>query len=329
MAFDSQHSAGRVVQSGFVPYPGLSNPHLQTLLSSQLRPAPRIAQRIERCELPDGDFIDIAWSGPEQGPLAILLHGLTGGFCSKYACGTARRLHRLGIGTVQMQFRGAGDEPNRLDRAYHSGDTGDLRWLAEHLAERFPRRPLYAVGWSLGGNVLLKYLGEQGRDTPVRRAVAASVPFRLRDGAVRLRRGFSRLYQWKLLRELKAGVRRKFATRPFPLNLHAVLAARDFFEFDQYITAPLNGFADAEDYYRRCSSREFLHAIRCPTLIVHALDDPFLRPEGIPEAGELAPDVCLELSAHGGHVGFIAAGRGGRPYCWLDHRIAEYLGAPA
>ena len=327
MAFDSRTDHGERVRSDVEPHPWLRNPHAQTVVASQFRRVPRVERRVERCELPDGDFVDIAWSGPPKGPIAVLLHGLTGGFESRYACGTALRLHALGVRCLQLLFRGAGEEPNRLPRSYHSGDTGDFAWLLDELRRREPGTPLYAVGWSMGGNVLLKHLGEAGADSPLTAGIAASVPFRLRDGAVRMRAGASRIYQARLLVALKAAVRRKFARMDCPVDLKAALAARDFFEFDDRVTAPLNGFRDAEDYYARCSSRGFLSAIRRPALIVHAKDDPFLSPEVVPEASELAPGVRLELSEHGGHVGFLSRGPGMRPAYWLEQRIAEQFRA--
>lgn len=320
-------ACGRIVRSAFVAHPLLRNAHLQTIAAAKLRPTPRLALRIERRELPDGDFIDLGWSGPDDGPLVVLLHGLTGCLHSKYALGTARALHRHGLGTVQMQFRGAGEQPNRHDRSYHSGDTGDLAWLLETLRASRPGRRLYAVGWSLGGNVLLKYLGEQGDRAPLSGAVAVSVPYLLAVGAERMRRGFSRVYQRSLLANLKRGLRRKFANRPAPFDLAAALASRDFYEFDERCTAPLNGFASAEDYWERCSSRPFLRRIAVRTHLIHALDDPFLSPEVVPRAEELSPAVTLELSERGGHVGFLAAGSGWWPRCWLETHIAETIRA--
>lgn len=315
---------GELVSAAFRPHPLLTNPHLQTIVPSKLRPTPQLYLRRERCELPDGDFLDLAWSGPDSAVRAILLHGLGGGFDSKYARGTALALHAEGIGTVQMQFRGAGAEPNRLDRSYHSGDTHDLGWLVAELQRRHPGVRWLAIGWSLGGNVLLKYLGEQGADCALIGAAAVSVPFELQRGAERMSRGLSRLYQNHLLRELKAGLRRKFAGRKSAINLQQALQADDFFAFDDAATAPLNGFEDARDYYARCSSRPFLKAIRRPTLIIHAADDPFMTPSVVPKAEELAPGVRLELAAHGGHVGFVSADRWGQPQLWLERRLPAY-----
>lgn len=308
----------------------LASAHLQTL-ATLLRPTPRLNLRRERLELPDGDFIDLAWSGEHnpQGPLAVLVHGLTGGFRSKYILGTASELIALGWRAVILQLRGAGPEPNRLARNYDQGDTEDLRYLWHLLREREPQAFIAAVGWSLGGNVTLKALAEEGRRAPVNLAATACVPFRIRPCAERLASGFSRVYQNHLLNEVKNALRRKHgqvALSP-KVDFRAALAARNFIEYDQAFTAPLGGFRDVEDYYARVSCGRFLKRIHRSTLVVQALDDPFMTADIVPEAKALSPHVTLELSASGGHVGFVSLGAYGQPYFWLEHRLAEYLHA--
>lgn len=328
MARDPSPATGRIVGSGFRPHPLLGNAHLQTILPSRFRPLPRIAFLRERIELPDGDFVDLGWAGAAPGaPLALLVHGLTGGFESKYLRGAAQRLIAVGWRIAALQLRGGGAQPNRLPRAYHHGDTADLRFVLQLLRARHPHDVLAAVGWSLGGNVVLKYLGEEGENALPNLAFAASVPFSLRECAEHLRHGFARVYQHTLLTGLKDMVRRKQAVTPLapPANLRGAFAARDFFEFDDAFTAPLNGFRDAEDYYARAACGQFLPRIRRPTLIVHALDDPFMPPAIVPQAAALAPRVTLELSARGGHVGFVSAGPLGQPRFWLEDRLAAWL----
>jgi hypothetical protein len=326
---DASADHGRIVASTFRAHPLLAHPHLQTILASLFRPTPGLELKMERFELPDGDFLDLAHAGAGRGPLVLMLHGLSGGFESKYQRGAARRLLRHGFRCVLMQQRGAGREYNRLPQSYHHGASDDVRIVLDELRRREPLTPLYAVGWSLGGNVLLKYLGEAGDRTPLSAAVAASAPFQLHECALHLRKGFARLYQNRMLRQLQRNLKLKFSSIAIPegsgLNLAAALRARDFIQFDDAATAPLNGFANALDYYTRCANRQFLRHIRRPTLIVHAADDPFMVPSIIPAAEDLAPSVTLELSGKGGHVGFVAAGAGWRPYCWLEHRIAAYL----
>jgi len=324
---------GRVIAGGFRPHPLVRNPHLQTLLPT-LRPMPKVALRIERRELPDGDFVDLGWAGDSaigsaaglnSAPLVVLLHGLTGGFESKYARGLARVLLAMGWRAVILQFRGAGPEPNRLARHYHHGDTEDLRELLAQLHAQEPSTPLFAVGWSLGANVLLKYLGEEGAAAPVKAAVGVCAPFQLKPCAEQLRTGFSRIYQHHLLTELRDMVRRKHARVKLPVDLAEVARCKDFFEFDNVVTARLNGFRDAEDYYARASSGAYLGGIARPVLAIHAKDDPFMTPEIVPDARRLPPDVTIELCEYGGHVGFMGAGKGLAPSWWLEQRIPEYL----
>ena len=323
---------GRVLAAGFRPHPLLKSPHAQTLMPV-LRPTPRMALDVERRELPDGDFVDVGWCedsarGRPGAPLAVLLHGLSGGFDSKYARGLARRLLGLGWRALILQFRGAGPEPNRLPRTYHHGDTEDLRELLQLLRRREPNTRLYAVGWSLGGNVLLKYLGEEGERTPLSAAAAVCPPFQIRPCAERLRTGFSRVYQNHLLAQLKDMIRRKHARIPMPIDVQQVLRARDFFEFDDAVSL-VNGFSGAEDYYARAACGQYLGGIARPTLVIHAKDDPFMTPEIMPRAEVLPPAVTLELSEHGGHVGFVATGPRGEPRWWLEERIPEFLQAQA
>jgi hypothetical protein len=314
--------------SSFRPHPLLRGAHLQTM-ASLLRPTPRLDLRCDRLELPDGDFLDLGWSGDDNttGPLAVLVHGLCGGFDSKYARGIARKLIARGWRTVILQLRGAGPEPNRLQRCYDQGDTEDLRYFWHLLRNREPHAFIASVGWSLGGNVTLKALAEEGQAAPVDVAAAASVPFNIRPCAERLRTGFSRLYQKRLLDELKGALRRKhLRLAPSPLvNLAAALVARDFIEYDEAYTAPLAGYRDAEDYYTHASCGHLLRNIRCPTLVVHALDDPFMTADVVPALDALAPSVTLEVAQSGGHVGFVSAGAFGLPYCWLERRLTEYL----
>lgn len=318
---------GRVVASTFRPHPLLRGPHAQTLFPALTRNAPELALRHERIELDDGDFVDLGWAGADTGPICVLVHGLGGGFDSVYLRATARRLLAQGWRICALQLRGGGTEPNRLPRMYHHGDTADLRHLLRLLRTREPRTPLGLVGWSLGGNVTLKAMAEDGDDSPVSQAIAVSVPFVLRPCVEHLRRGFARVYQNHLMKGLRQALRAKHAVRPFaaPADFAAAIAARDFFAFDNAFTAPLNGFADADDYYARAACGQYLHAIRRPTHVIHALDDPMMLPSIVPGAEALSSEVTLELSPRGGHVGFVAADRRGRPRYWLEDRIPELL----
>jgi len=317
-----------ILASEFRPHPLLANRHLQTLWYQLVPPWPRAERRPgmdrERFELPDGDFLDLYWTRT-PGPILLFLHGLGGSLRSGYARRMIRAFAAAGFCVLFMHFRGCSGEPNRLPRGYHSGDTGDLALVVDHIAERFPGTPLTAFGVSLGGNVLLKYLGERGGRTPLAAAAAASVPFVLADAAQTLTQGFARVYQAYLLRSLVTGLRRKAKRVAMPFPLPDLNALASIAEFDDQITAPLHGFAGAEDYYRRSSSRGFLSAIEVPTLVLHAADDPFMTPAAIPGADELAPCLELELAQRGGHLGFVAAGPALMPRYWMEERIPAWL----
>ncbi len=226
-----------------------------------------------------------------------------------------------------MHFRGCSGETNRLARSYHSGETGDLELVLRTLREREPGSPIALVGYSLGGNVLLKWLGQVGAAAHVDCAVAVSVPFELEKAAWRLERGFSRIYQARLLHSLKASVARKHRQELLPAELGDLSAVHSFRDFDDVVTAPLHGFRDASHYYQESSSRQYLKGIRVPTLILHALDDPFMTPDAVPTPAELSRCTTLELSRRGGHVGFVAGRWPWRPRYWLDERIPAFIHA--
>jgi len=255
------------------------------------------------------------------------VHGLEGSLDSHYAGSLMGRLAREGFRPIFMHLRGASGEPNRLDRAYHSGASDDLAAIIAALAQDAEGPPHLAIGFSLGGNLLLKYLGERD-ETLLGGAVAISVPFVLRDAMLRLELGVSRIYRRHLVTRLKDSYRRKFRRRPSPLTVD-LDAIRDFNAFDDRITAPLNGFQGVFDYYQRASCRQYLPGIDTPTLIIHAVDDPFMFPTTVPFAHELGPGITLELARHGGHVGFVGGPLPWRPVYWLEERIVRHLRNPA
>jgi predicted alpha/beta-fold hydrolase len=305
------------------------NPHVQTLLPRLVRRRLLVNLRRERVEMPDGDFLDLDWLRPpaadDRRPIVVIMHGLEGNSASPYAQGMLAALAARQWPALVMHFRGCSGELNRLPRAYHSGDTGDAAAIFAILRARYPRVPLAAVGYSLGGNVLLKHLGEQGASTVLAAAVAISVPFLLSECADRLQQGFSRFYQKALLASLVQKTRAKFAILPCPipdLALDAIATIRDF---DEHLTAPLHGFKSAADYYARSSCRQYLRGITVPTLIVQSADDPFLTPAVIPSPKELSATTQLQLSAHGGHVGFIYGPHPWRVQHWLEERVPDFL----
>ncbi len=315
----------------FRPAPGLSNPHLQSIAGKVLRPGVDVLLRRERLELPDGDFVDLDFAGVEERggrrPQVLVLHGLEGTADRPYMRTTYAALLDSGLSPVGLNFRGCSGEPNRTPRAYHSGDTADVRFVAERLRDRFGG-PCGIVGYSLGGNVTLKLLGEMGEAASglVGAAVAVSVPFDLDAGCRRIGEGLmGRVYTAYFMRSLLRKVRGKADVLDGHVDVAAVLAARDLRAFDEAMTAPVHGFADAADYYTRSSSQRFINGIRVPTLVIHAEDDPFLPPERIPRAAmEANPAVTPLITRHGGHVGFIA-GSILRPRFWAEEMLAAFL----
>ena len=313
-----------VAAGGFTPAWWLPGPHLQTLWPALVRRTPPAPITRERFELPDGDFVDLDWAG-ESGPIVVILHGLQGSSRSSYARGLLGAFRRRGWRGVVMHFRGCGGEPNRLPRTYHSGETGDFGHVVRGLRERHPSVPLAAVGFSLGGNVLLKWLAERGAAAEVAAAAAVSVPFRLDRVADRLEHGLSRMYKRHLITDLRRAVLRKFRRRPCTLDLAAIRREWSFRGFDDRVTAPLHGFRDAEHYYATASCRQYLRGVARPTLIVHALDDPFMTRDVVPDPEELAPSIRLELNEAGGHVGFVEGVAPWAARYWLDERIPRFF----
>ncbi len=313
-----------IIQSQFRAAWWLPGAHAQTLWPSLFRRRILPVIEEERVELEDGDFIDLTWSGPDIGPIVLFMHGLEGGLRSHYVGGMMRQLNRQGFRVCLMHFRGCSDEPNRLPISYHSGKTDDPQRVLEHIRASRGRDVYAALGVSLGGNVLLKWLGEQGARSPLRRAVALSVPFLLDDAARRLQQGLSRYYQRHLIASLQARYRKKFSQIASPLQVE-IEKLTTFYRFDDQVTAALHGFAGVADYYRRCSSRQFIPSIRVPTLILHARSDPFMFPETPPRSDELPDNVWLEIAEQGGHVGFVRGVIPGWADYWAEQRIAQWL----
>ncbi len=317
---------GKIVTSGFEPAWWLPGANLQTLWPYYFRRRAEVDLTRERLELPDGDFVDLCLTANAGSQIVAVFHGLEGCVDSHYVKPLLAGIEKQGWLGVFMHFRGCSGEHNRLARSYHSGETGDIEFLIDHLHERFPGVPIAAVGYSLGGNALLKYLGEADRKGQVHAAAAVSVPYALAEGAGRLNKGFSRLYQRRLLRLLKRKIIDKFSARDCPLDIGEVPKLNDFFSFDDKITAPLHGFAGVEDYYMRSSSRQYLRSINVPVLLVHARDDPLMTEDVIPAEDELSEYVQLELAQTGGHIGFVSGKAPGYPVYWLEQRIVEFLG---
>ncbi|WP_088331174.1 hydrolase [Lacimicrobium sp. SS2-24] len=326
----SKAGFGQVVESDFSPPWWALNRHVQTLWPRFVQRRAPVTLRWEQFDLPDGDFIELAWTPTLPAPkgLVVCFHGLEGSVRSHYANDLAAFLHRMGWQTVVMHFRGCGTRPNLTPRAYHSGDTEDAIYLLQELQNRYPHVRRYAVGFSLGANMLLKLLGENIRQRWVKGAVAISPPLKLSECAASIGRGFSRVYQRYLLNSMRNRLLVKMQQLDYSellqVDARKVSEFSCFRDFDQYVTAPLHGFDDVDDYYTKCSAIHYLRHIATPTLVLHAADDPFMNHSVIPKNEELSTQVRVELSRKGGHVGFLQ-GTPWKPIIWTHQRVLSFL----
>ena len=307
------------------------NGHVQTIWGPLFR-NDRLPLRRERLSTPDGDFVDLDWldgDGDATGaPTLLVLHGLEGSSRSHYASGLLRAGRAAGWHPVVFNFRSCSGELNHLPRFYHSGETGDLAWVVQVLVARAPGVPIGAVGVSLGGNVLLKWLGEVGGAAPaeLRGAVGISVPFDVAASARVLDRGFHRLvYAANFLKTMRSKVIEKERRYPGFIDVAATRRARTFARYDRVVTAPLNGFRDEVDYWTRASSGPYLARIRRPTLLLGAHDDPIVPGRTLPDPQTLPPGVRTEFTARGGHAGFLEGRWPWRAGSWAERRAVEFL----
>lgn len=301
--------------------------HLQTLYPYFFLRRPVPGYRRERWDTPDGDFIDLDWVGTDAGrPLLVLFHGLEGSSSSHYASSLMRATLRHGWRGVVVHFRGCSGEPNRLARAYHSGDADEIGWILGRL-KQLGAPALFAAGVSLGGNALLKWLAREGARAREQLAAAAAVsaPVDLMTAGDRLGRGLVRLYGSVFLTTLKPKSLAKLAHFPGLYDADAVRRASTLREFDDVVTAPLHGFRDTDDYWTRASTRSELHRIEVPTLLVHAGNDPFLPGRYLPARADVGRAVTLELSPGGGHAGFASGPFPGH-LDWLPQRLIAFFG---
>jgi len=310
----------------FEPLRWLRGRHAQTVFGTLLRRGPRLPLRRERWELPDGDFLDVdRLEGPAAAPLLLVLHGLEGSSSSHYVLGLLFQARLRGWRGMALNFRSCSGEPNRLLRSYHSGETGDLGEAVRRARAESPPAPLFLAGCSLGGNVVVKWLGEQGASAPVRAAAALSVPFDLKACAQALDApsAMSFVYRSRFLHTLKRKALAKARKLP-GIDPVRVRSARTLFEFDEAVTGPVHGFKGAEEYWARCSSGPYVARVRVPLLLLSAEDDPFIPPSCLPrEAASTSSCVTLETYPAGGHLGFVSG-----PYLprfWAESRVAEYL----
>ncbi len=301
---------------------------MQTIGARLLRRRKPNGIRRERIVTPDDDFLDLDFAGDFSNPRALVLlqHGLEGSALRGYALNVYHELAHFGIPTVGLNFRSCSGELNRAQRLYHSGETEDTRFVVQWLHERYPDARIGAIGFSLGGNALLKYLGEEGPAVRLACAVAVSVPFDLGVGADHLdRSAMGRFYTRLFVKALVRKSREKVELIANSCDFERGLRAQTFREFDDAITAPLHGFANADDYYERSSSAHFLPSIRIPTLILHSEDDPFLPATSIPYSNIAGnPKLHGIITRTGGHVGFIY-GSPVKPRFWAEETAARFL----
>lgn len=322
-----------LTDSKFKPSWLLKNRHVQTILP-RVYPKPcDFKPRFQDFELSDGDFVELTWTGDpntvKQGqPIVLVLHGLEGSFDSFYAKRMMNAMYLNGWFSVLMHFRGCGQKPNRKVQSYHSGQTADVVEFVNYLNNTYPTSPIYAVGFSLGGNVLAKYLGEYV-DNPLSGGVVISAPLQLDECSKSISKGFSKVYQKYLIDKLVKSTHDKIdflnGAEAVPVDRAKLDQLTSIFEFDDCITAPVNGFDDAMDYYLNSSSKQFLKHITTPTLIIHAKDDPFMNEKVIPTDDELSEQVIFELSECGGHVGFLSGSNPFKPEFWAETRALAFI----
>lgn len=309
------------------PFP-YKNSHFNTVMTSFARQVPEVRYVRERIATHDGDFIDLDYAFAGSDKICVLLHGLEGSSASNYMKGMARALNRAGYDAVAMNFRGCGGETNRLHNCYHSGKTDDLELVLEHIGSNCSYKHLFLVGYSLGGNVALKYSGENASGThPLLRAiVGVSVPIDLKACAFHMAKPINFMYLKNLLDSIKQkAVSKKERFPDAPFEIADVMAVKDFPGFDQVYTAPSHGFRDAEYYWEKCNSKQYLTSIKTPSLLISALDDPFLPASCFPfEEARKNPDFYFEPTPHGGHIGFISSWFLGDDF-WHEKRILEFF----
>jgi len=311
-------------ENEFKPSWWLRSPHLQTLLPFIFRRRATLDLQCQQLELEDGDFLDLSWSKKSQGKIVLVIHGLEGSLDSHYSSGLMQTLEQQAYRPVFMHFRGCSGRVNRLPRSYHSGETADIAAVVKHITEQTGESVYAAIGFSLGANALLKWLGETGEKNPLHKAIAVSVPFQLSDAVERLDKGFSKFYRDYLLHSLRKNYRRKLSVMPMNLDVD-LKQIKTLWQFDNEITAPLHGFDDAQHYYQESSCRQFLKNIQVKTQIIHASDDPFMYRTSAPALNELSETIKLVLVKHGGHVGFVYGQFPFKLRYWHEEKICEFL----
>ncbi|MBI2215253.1 MAG: alpha/beta fold hydrolase [Acidobacteria bacterium] len=324
---------------GYSPAWWLPSPHLQTVWGRMVRPRQAVAFRREALATPDGDELIVDHAGADDAPArVILLHGLEGSSNSVYVQGMAQLALARGIAVTAINFRYCARDPRNLDRCmpnkrprlYHSGETNDFDFVVNELAHRTPAGRRYAIGVSLGGNVVLKWLGEHPGQQLVHAAAALSVPYDLGEGGAYMETGLGPFYIRAFVRTLvqkATHIVREFPELASKLDLVRIARSSTFREFDDAATAPLHGMSGADEYYATCSSIRFLERITTPTLCVNALDDPFLPPEIVDRVRLRLPSCAqLVVTDHGGHIGFVS-GSPRKPTYWAEELAVGWVAA--
>ncbi len=314
-----------IVQSQFTPAWWIANKHLQSLwgyvYSANTKP---IFNRF-RIELSDGDFIDLDTYGDSKQDIVLMLHGLGGSSQSHYLRQMTPILAAEGYFVVIMNFRGASGYFNRLPRLYHGGESNDVSAVIDYLQDQYPLKKMNLIGFSLGANILLKYLGERCVPKVIEKAIAVSVPFDLKVVSQSLKNLPNHPYQKWLMNDIKRQVLAKFSEQETPIDLDKLKKLKVFWEYDELVTAPLHGFKNVHDYYQASSCKFYLDKIKTTTLIIHAKDDPLIPTSCIPKSDQLSTSTRLELSEQGGHVGFISQKNKMQSHYWLGDRVVEFL----
>ncbi|WP_223151976.1 YheT family hydrolase [Chitinophaga qingshengii] len=311
--------------SGFSAPFFFRNRHMQTIYPSLFRKIKPAAYHRRRIDTPDGDFLDLDFSEQGKDKVVVILHGLEGNSTRKYVLGMVHIFNEAGFDTVSMNFRGCSGEPNKLLRFYHSGETQDLHTVIEYLISLGKYKAIHLIGFSLGGNVTLKYIGERGKALlpVIKSAVAISVPCDLAGSSAELEKKHNIIYMQRFIRNLREKLQQKQLQYPDGISLEGFEHIRTFRQFDDRYTGPMHGFRDAPDYWEQCSSLRVLHQISIPTLLINAKDDPFLSPACYPyKIAEENDTFFLETPFNGGHVGFVTFNE---PYYWSEQRALAFI----
>ncbi len=312
------------LNSVYRPSRWLPGPHAQTIWASRFRSTPSPDTKREQVELDDDDFLNLYWLTQGNGPIVIIVHGLEGDSSSNNVKAMFDVVRKNGWNGVLLLNRNCGGFSNRLQRTYHAGETGDLDFVVNLVKKRFPDVPLMLYGYSLGGNTMLKWLGEKGDHAGISAAAAVSIPFDLASSTAILDKGFSKIYQKHFVDLMREAAKRKFRDLAPLFNPGDLNKIKTLWEFDEKVTAPLHGFVNADQYYSESSCKQFLKNICVPTLIMNSLDDPFLERNTFPGPKEVSDMVELEFLQNGGHAAFIT-GSIWKYFSWIETRIPEFF----